>query len=233
MTCGDGTQLVNGVCVPVDGGTGGSASGGSSGSGGTGGAVEGGSGQSGAAGDAGHSGSSGVSGARGGSGGTADDAGPGLEDEPCPSEPLSMDCSGQCGVLSPDCALGTCQELWPDLIVDDPELLPFTFRTPSHPGVDPACEEWCSEPTATVYGLGATFYFSPQPVGVVLRAQVDLPWRIVMTDYLDAQYCEPNAAVCAVGWNSADISFQIVTDDPNAPARNVTVELVDKPGSCP
>jgi len=146
-----------------------------------------------------------------------------------------MDCSGQCDVVSPRCEMATCREEGPyGVTVTEESELPYIFRTPFHPGVDPACGELCDGPVETAYGTGVKVLIDDVP-GTVLKATVGAPWRINTTDYMFSDYCIDSATPfeCSLAWIGGYIAFVVVTDDPNAPARNVKIERVPAPGSCP
>ncbi len=233
VECGPGTRLEGGRCVVDEGGAG---SGGSTASGGASGQAVGGEGGSATGGTGGDSGGGEGGGAGGADAGAAGSPGPGPEDDPCPPEGLPMDCSGQCDVVSPRCEMATCREEGPyGVTVTEESELPYIFRTPSHPGVDPACGELCDGPVETAYGTGVKVIIKEEVPNTVLKATVGSPWRIVIMDYMWADYCiTPTTPYgCDCSWEGSYTAFVVVTDDPNAPARNVKIERVPAPGSCP
>lgn len=227
LTCGAGTVAVGGECVPVDGGTGGAAgSGGAAGQGGTAGAAGSSTGGEDAGADAMEAGG----------------GGPGPDDDPCPAQPVELDCSDQCGGPTALCAGATCSlEPFSSVIIEDSSAYPYVFRTPSHPGVDPACEAACQEQTyfpqtiaPAKYGMIVTVN-APDDQSKVLKVKVGPPWWIEITAESVPYYCLDWSPVqdCQVDTQATGLTVMILTDDPNAPARNVVLDLVDKPGSCP
>ncbi|MBK8998726.1 MAG: hypothetical protein IPM35_23640 [Myxococcales bacterium] len=206
------------------GGTGGA--GGGSGAGGS-------SGASGGAGGGTTDGSAGAS--TGGTGGNAGDASSGgtggsqWQDDPCPTKTPLVNCASDCGGPTPSCAQATScgfyyfETKWIDY--------PYVVRTPSKPGSDPKCTGLCS-PASTVYGMGIDFS-PPFKAGYGLKIKVKKPW-FVRAEGLWGSFCPDSIAKqeCTV-WGNVTPKITVFTDDPTAPAANVTIEEIPLPGSCP
>lgn len=124
----------------------------------------------------------------------------------------------------------------PTVTIADPSKLPFVIRTPSKPGTDPNCAAACgvSWLPASTYGVGVSVAVPNDP-SKQLKATIGAPWRVLMT-WPDGDWCidATSQPLCKV-WNFnsyAVVAF--ITDDPNAPARNGTIEEVPKgTGVCP
>ncbi len=207
--------------------------------GGTGGAGGGASGSGGSAGIGGSGANDGSAGAvAGGTGGNAGDASSGgsggsqWQDDPCPTKAPLVNCASDCGGPTPSCAQATSCGfyLYDTKFID----YPYVVRTPSKPGTDPTCTALCS-PASTVYGIGIDFS-PPYKVGFGLKIKVKKPWFIRAESSVGGKdyFCPVSLAKqeCFV-WNEVDPKITIFTDDPNAPAANVTIEEISVPGSCP
>lgn len=231
-------------CECGSGTGGGSGSGGGAGSGGTGnggsagaGATGGGGGTGGAPPD-GSAGSSG-GGATGTDGGPNDgsadvepDTAPGPLDDPCPTEPIYLNCSMSCGGRDSECSMTECPDTLPGFWINDANVFPTYVRTPANPGAISACK--CSD--GTVYGMVVKVNLQ-NTRGI--RAFVDPPWKVLVQGWTTKQCVHSKGKVgCAYGNSPAPplISWiAITTDDPFAPARNVRLEIAS-PGStinCP
>ncbi len=175
---------------------------------------------------------------------TGTDAAAHPDDDPCPAEPPFVNCSSTCTGATPGCdvgpgALGTCRTEYTELEVTDPSLLPLVIRTPSNPGVDPGCVAVCGT-GSTVWGISISLIMPSTllPDGGwgtdhAFRVSVAPPWRIIETPGYSL-YCEWTFAFDECRVHPYEIAtFQIVTTDPNAPARNVLIEWVPKPAECP
>lgn len=187
-----------------DGGTG--ASGGAAGSAGSGGVGAGGSG--GAAGGAGNGGASGSAGA----GGSAGSGGAVSADDPCLSE-YKYNCDDQCTAGSFDCPQGCTTRVYVNY--------ESQLRTPSNPGRAPGCT--CPQ---------IPFAF---PAGVIPsawghRIRVSPPWFLRASG--DASICTPDDGLGCLVLPATGGNFSIFTTDPNAPARNVTLERITPGETC-
>jgi hypothetical protein len=69
----------------------------------------------------------------------------------------------------------------------------------------------------------------------LLKVTVGAPWWIQMSGMGGPYYCLDKTPVqgCVVASQDTSLMVMILTDDPNAPARNAVLDLVDAPGSCP
>lgn len=216
LSCGPGTMESHGVCVPRPQGTGGMA-----------GAV----GQD-ASTDAGSDAQPPMPDAA-----SDAEASSQIPDDPCPPTPIFMDCSGQCQDLTTACTdpqkHATCSESPTYVSVEKHEQFPFVIRTPSKPGMDPACTALCG-PGSTAYGLAVRVVLPYDPV-YLMRVKVGAPWRILFAQ--TGEYCMGGSvAECHIftpNFAGTATNVTIVTDDPNAPARNVVVERLPKPVTCP
>jgi hypothetical protein len=114
------------------------------------------------------------------------------------------------------------------------EPLPFTFRTPDAPGIDPNCATQCPG-GGFAYELGFTAN-ALVARGDGLKITVAPPWEIIVgsqAPFCTDQTAKPPQSCVAIGPTYKG-SILIVTKDPAAPARNVLVEGV-APGAnvCP
>ncbi len=213
-TCGAGTLEKNKVCVPATGGTSG--------------------------GDA----SDEDTAMPGGAGGTAGEAADGAPadsadgddaqplDDPCPTTPVLLNCASDCSGPSSACSTAgvTCGKNATSVSAKEHKSFPWVVRTPSHPGTDPNCQGLCSSGPAPVYGLSVDIGVPPDFV-YDLRVTVGAPWRVFLSDL--PEFClAGSTAGCVIGQGTS-VSVHLVTDDPNAPARNALIERVPKPATCP
>lgn len=239
--CGTGSGGTgNGGTSGVGGGTGGAGSGGTSGvgggSGGTGGSsASGGGGTSGDGGTSGGgtSGGGGTSdgGSTGGSGGIADagdasadqnaadatDSGLGPNDDPCPTEPINVNCSTSCG------SAGACKcAHYGGNGIDQNLASHYVARTPSNP--DGGCGWSC--PADAGQAPFFWMHFALLNVQGGYKLTVGKPWRVFASFYPDFcvtnKYANGCARLSTTGVQS--IYFYVATDDPNAPARNILIE---------
>ncbi len=204
--CAGGQQCVAGTWSSCDCGSGGAAgtsgAGASAGAGGTG--AEGGTGAT-----------SGAGGSELDSGADAD-AAPQWMDDPCPIDPpLDADCSGQCGDPK------KCKDFYECGIFQ--RGLPEYWRTPAAPLPDCGCSTVWKYHT-TVSGPGR------------MIARVGPPWRLAPAPDLFSDACltDPASTVsnCIVVELGEAAGVRVLTDDPNAPARNISL-VWDQFGSCP
>ena len=137
---GELTGGTGGVAGAMAGSAGANSVAGQAGQAGEGGAEAGGSAQ---AGNAGQSAGGQASGGANTGGSSPDDV-----DDPCPDEPLDLNCDPACGVVSPQCSsigcqAGTCQPT--PMLEWKPSQKRLLIRTPPNPGIDPVCESTCTE----------------------------------------------------------------------------------------
>ncbi len=218
ISCGPGTQLVDGQCVAVSSGGAGGASG---------------AGGSRTLADAEVSGDAPPD-IKTDSGEPADvasrdvvsdtsgtDANP-TGDDPCPTLPIIYNCSGSCGVRQ-YCPPVHCKNTTPIPVdIVQRATMPVVLRT-SHAlsSPDPECVPICqgAVPTAmfTIAGAGGPYFF---------RYTAPAPWAISTRD---PSYCGADAAHCVV----TNRSVELVTFERNAPVRNVVIEPVQEGATCP
>lgn len=158
----------------------------------------------------------------------------GALDDACPTTPLYLNCDDECRGPSPECyAPGsrvTCSGGATTAAVYDHAAFPLVVRTPSHPGVDQKCIGECGE-SNTVFGV-SLYVGVPDGSVYALRVTAPEPWRVRFSKFAD--FCLDGASAgCSVYDYGTSIAVEIVTDDPNAPARNVLLERVPKPAICP
>lgn len=197
-------------------------------------------GSSGATGGAGGNGAIGGSAGStsGGSGGGAGDASSGgsggsqWQDDPCPTKTPLVNCASDCGGPTASCAQATACGFY--LYQTKYTDYPYILRTPSKPGVDPTCTALCSPPS-TVYGMGIAFE-PPFKAGYGLKIKVKKPWFIRAEAWVGGKdyFCPISLSKqeCFV-WGTVTPKLTVFTDDPNAPAANVTIDEIPLPGSCP
>src|SRR5262249_30192820 len=97
-------------------------------------------------------------------------------DEPCPAGPIQVNCSTSCGGPTESCSHVTCGRL--DWLVLANGSLPFVMRTPSVPGIDPACVARYA-PSDLVYRMELAFNFNA-PLQHRLRVRVAPPWQVTV-----------------------------------------------------
>lgn len=155
-------------------------------------------------------------------------------DDPCPASPAFLDCSSDCGGPSPDCSgpgsKATCKPSADTVGVSDAKAFPIVVRTPSKPGVDPACDSVCSG-QAPVFGVSVAVAVPIDPVNG-LRVTVGAPWRVQFANWVN--FClDGSVAGCAVYPTGSMVAIELLTDDPLAPARNAVIERLPNPLTCP
>lgn len=222
------------------GGTGGSGSGGTGGTG-PGGGGSGGTGGSSASGGTSATGGTGAS-TSGGTGGATDagdasadqdaadafDTGVGPNDDPCPTDPINVNCSTSCGPKTSGC--GACDYLptTSNFVTDQNLANHYVMRTPSNPGLlGGNCAWGCKDAGATpAYYLVAIY----KGVQGAFKVTVGKPWKVHVTN--DASgLCLTDKYVngCFKASIGTNLHFWVATDDPSAPARNIVIENL--PGS--
>jgi hypothetical protein len=161
------------------------------------------------------------------------EAGPKWESDPCP-EKLAVNCSTSCGGPF-ECDKVRCQELpshnTPTYYLYDEREFPVTIRTPERPPQDSECGAICG-PAAPRFAIGLAVD------GVVFwhyRVRVAAPWRIVQAER-PKSYCPKEGGIdygsCRAVHKENTLTL-IVTDDPDAPARNIVIEKIAPDGGCP
>jgi len=161
------------------------------------------------------------------------EAGPPASDA-CPSGSGSvtiLDCDPSCAGSLSTCLTASCGGGPMALPQNSPVMV---VRTPDAPGTDPACTAACAA-SGYAYGLGFTFP-GIGPVGAVLIT-VGPPWEIVIggdpyCDYYDAGQGSVTQGCVSADWQGGD-SFFIMTKDPNAAARNITISFTSTLQVCP
>jgi hypothetical protein len=148
---------------------------------------------------------------------------------------LELDCDPACQKhgSEPQCSQVTCGPS-----VNMTLSLPVqasVIRTPQAPGMDPNCATQCGPGTLT-YGMGFSVpYKSSAPQGWVAR--VSPPWQIVTNPTTpfchDGPYVVGPAQCVRVGANGVNETMFLVTSDPSAPARNVTLTMFNGSNGCP
>jgi hypothetical protein len=167
------------------------------------------------------------------------DAGP--QSDPCPTSPGSgaviLNCDPACPAYSESvCRVASC--LQTDASFSDIPVLsvtdrPSIFRTPSSPGTAPVCATTCFDG-----GVSYGFELQPTPsISYPYLVITEPPWKILYEP--PVPYCAPpnSAATNCVEFDPSSQyytspDFLIVTNDPNAPARNIQIETAT-PAGCP
>jgi hypothetical protein len=164
---------------------------------------------------------------------SAKETGPDGQADPCPQVPVAIvyDCAGDCGpgiLNDSDCQSATCAggktlSAYPYNLDSTAEVI----RTPSTPGTDPVCAANCPS-VGWAYAFGVTV--NPQSPAQNYKISVAAPWQLLVestTNCLDASFYQPIS--CLNFYSSASQTFYVLTKDPNAPARNLTIQQ----GACP
>lgn len=159
------------------------------------------------------------------------DSGP---SDPCPPK-IDINCATDCGGPTVDCASYTCNDAPgpPPILIGAYSEFPVTLRTPDHPGVDPNCQPRCGTDN-TVYGIAIRVAL-PYGTGTnAVRIRVGPPWTINrFSEY--APYCmNPAIAGTPDCYKAATATGEwfVGTKDPDAPARNIYVDLAPAGGTC-
>ncbi len=161
-----------------------------------------------------------------------------VPDDPCPTginiSQILRNCSTTCAAQS-SCSDIACQSASEvDLpSVDGPEYV----RTPSQPGMNVNCSV-CSTSTAYSFTIRADTY---QVASYHLRVTVSPPWSLATGYSATNPLCYDSAtatqcAIIAQGSSTAGGPYPwvyVVTNDPNAPARNIVIEQSVDGGDCP
>lgn len=171
-------------------------------------------------------GESDVSPAGDGAGGASIAAGPRPNDQECPDQSW-LDCSGQCGKPTAECAAGRCGTFYGkdqlELSLTDADLTePLVIRTPVV-GDEPCT---CAGTKPLVYPGLLRIHIAEssertQPVFVVTPD----PWRVDIGGIYDACYgAGPDLSSCTSIPPSLDALVTIVTEDASAPVVNVMLK---------
>lgn len=220
--------------APGGGGTGGTAGGTGGISGGTGGVSGGTGGMSGAGGTPSGGGTAGDASTGGASADASDatvDTGVGPFDDPCPTDPINVNCSNSCGPKSQDCS-ATCY-MSSGVVSDSVAAAHYVVRTPSNPGLH---AEYCAGCWGGDAGVQPVYWMRIQFDGVSgggYKITVGKPWRV---------WAKNNTSLDGIGaclnddkygkgcdttgypTSPATFRFYIGTDDPSAPSRNVLIQ---------
>lgn len=155
-------------------------------------------------------------------------------DAPCPTDGELYDCSGSCGSLYSQCSTGACSKFpYASITLAYETDFPAVFRTPSQPGLIPNCQATCgggSSPAAYSFGIrvyATPPYFDPGSQLYAVRVRLEPPYQLHHTAYPDeTSMCGTSQSVSnCVLVDRIDTVF-IFTEDPYAPATNVTFELI-------
>jgi hypothetical protein len=156
--------------------------------------------------------------------------------DPCPAGPLAVDCSSSCGPAQYACNDNTFTCNLSRTSMNDPRItklsIPTEMRTPDRPGIDPKCVDSCSNKTSVLHPAYAmAFNIQTADVSVIFEVRVGAPWWIEALDTFNAPiFCPPIPATVPRGQGCASYRggrpLLVWTDDPNAPARNITVRQV-------
>jgi hypothetical protein len=160
--------------------------------------------------------------------------------DPCPTETIAIDCSNRCTDGGTDaCRKVACSRY--DIRKGDPSIVvvdvpaKVVLRTPDHPGKSDDCAVACGNwPNRTAKAFGMGFKTALHGADGV-RVRVEPPWWIGDVLGISSLYCPDdsqmdNAQGCYA--MRGERTFLIWTDDPNAPARNITIEPIAMGQTC-
>lgn len=209
VSCGEGTELVEGKCVAKQPGT-------------TGGKTEVDGGE--------------ASRVDSGTAPPVADAGPDVSvdaatssGDPCPPVAPFVNCSTTCGGVTSNCDAVNCGRSPAGRTYDfnePPNITPppYSMRTPDKPGVDARCNQHCGPmKQKAAYAMNIHMYV-PEKAFV----RVGAPWRISLDGMCISDEGPPPLVYDGCVFLGSG-TFSIFTEDPNAPARNVTIEPTDIP----
>jgi hypothetical protein len=154
-----------------------------------------------------------------------------LAADPCPTKTPDVDCSGMCGGPSTMCVPRyTCNGTYgvPPVLITSYSQLPFTIRTPDHPGVDPGCQPRCGVDNI-VWGFAIRVEILPFAYDGI-KVSVGPGWKIYGYD-TSHPFCLSSPSNLGQSCRfDASSQYQVFvgTTDPAAPSRNVHVEFVPK-----
>jgi len=151
------------------------------------------------------------------------------QDDPCPTQAGNfINCSNTCtqvgSCASVSCGATTGFELtsW--------QQLPFTIRTPSHPGLDTACPQDCG--VAQNYSIKVITNLPNMTGAPSIMLTVDPPWYVSSWfGALGDPICPTTPSSCAV-FSYTGAVYGVWTSDPNAPARNAVFSTTMQ-AACP
>ncbi len=143
--------------------------------------------------------------------------------DPCPSKVIDVNCSTTCGGDKSKCSLVTCGSTTSDpaLQITNYSQLPFILRTPDKPGVDPKCAK-CDGALPGLYAMAVSisFPYALRPI----RVTVGAPWMIGgFNRYYP--HCAFDGKSGCFALKSYRSDLVIFTTDPNAPSRNVVIDM--------
>ncbi len=156
---------------------------------------------------------------------------PPIYGDECPGSLINVNCSTTCGGLTSTCGQATCATNdAPNLQINTASELPFIMRTPAYPGVDPKCQPRCGAGD-TVYGMAVQVNLTSVS-GYGIRVRVSDPWTIRQFSVL-----QPWCSVFGHKGSCAIVPLPtprilIATSDPNAPSRNVYIDVAKDKNAC-
>ncbi len=158
---------------------------------------------------------------------------------PDPCRVTNVNCDATCGkmVLSPSCANATCGPTVRASLSDPPFIFdqhPQSIRTPDAPGIDPNCTAQCPS-WGFVYGLGFQIpqVTSPNDTFYRVVVRVGPPWQL---GSFAQPYCprvSANVHDGCIDLVGGGQSIFVMTKDPNAPARNISLDYGPSAKGCP
>lgn len=157
-------------------------------------------------------------------------------DDPCAPK-TSYDCDfsrqARCEPGS-SCFYGCPGGVYP-VPISSPSFFPLVLRLPpvasSTTPDGGACAGKCTDGTKLAFALPIAL---PADSSRALRVTVGAPWKIFASSLDSGHQCLSEGASLGCLMTRIDYVYvAIATDDPNAPARNVTVELVPSTATCP
>lgn len=152
------------------------------------------------------------------------------DDDECPLTGLDLNCSSTCGGPTSTCASVKCATTTvTNFAITSSSQLPFVMRTPSHPGKDPNCQPRCG-PGDSVYGM-ALMVDVPPVDGYGIRVRVAAPWRISRFDLYRPWCYAGTGSTCSI-FILPKPQIVISTTDPNAPSRNIYIDVAKTATSC-
>jgi hypothetical protein len=150
--------------------------------------------------------------------------------DPCPSK-IDVNCSSSCGGPSDNCAVSSCGVTNDKVIrVTSYSMLPFVMRTPSPPWgtfADPACK--CSFEYRIRFGMRV--FVQLPPGGPGFRIRVGAPW-VIYNAGIPAHCLGGSRGECFGSISGADLI--IGTTETQPPARNIIIDARPDGGTtCP
>lgn len=164
---------------------------------------------------------------------SADGDGGGSQADPCPTTQPILDCDTVCwdGGGEAACTAASCG-FGPITLPNQGQS--FVIRTPDAPGQDQRCTSGCPG-SGFAYGVGIKVP-GTGPAGAI-TITVGAPWEIVYggdpyCDYYDAGQGAVFSG-CISGYTQGGDTYYVMTKDPSAPARNITITISAQPVTCP